>query len=94
PDPFPNAALEAAAAGCCVVASAHGGLPEMLRDGETGVLVAPGDAAALATAVAGLVDDPARREALGAAARADIRARFSRERMLDEVQALYDALLI
>ncbi|MCW3040752.1 MAG: hypothetical protein JWM31_2657, partial [Solirubrobacterales bacterium] len=35
PDPFPNAALEAAGAGCCVVASGHGGLPEMLRDGRT-----------------------------------------------------------
>ena len=43
PDPFPNAALEAAAAGCCVIASAHGGLPEMLDDGVTGLLVAPDD---------------------------------------------------
>jgi glycosyltransferase involved in cell wall biosynthesis len=94
PDPFPNAALEAAAAGCCVVASAHGGLPEMLRDGETGVLVAPGDAAALATAIAALADDPQRRSALGAAARADVRARFSNAAMLDAVQALYDELLI
>src|SRR5439155_20906267 len=51
PDPLPNSALEAAAAGCCVVASAHGGLPEILRDGETGVLVPPGDAAALAAAL-------------------------------------------
>lgn len=93
PDPFPNAALEAAAAGCCVVASAHGGLPEMLRDGETGVLVAPGDAAALATAIAGLADDPARREALGAAAAADVRERFSTAAMLAAVQDLYDELL-
>lgn len=93
PDPFPNAALEAAAAGCCVVASAHGGLPEMLDDGRTGLLVAPGDAAALATALAGVVDDPERREQLGAAARADVRERFSTARMLDAVQALYDELL-
>ncbi len=34
PDPFPNAALEAAAAGCCVVAANHGGLPEMIADGD------------------------------------------------------------
>ncbi len=93
PDPFPNAALEAAAAGCCVVASAHGGLPEMLRDGETAVLVAPGDAHLLAEALRPLVDDPDRRAALGAAAFADIRERFSTARMLDEVQALYDRLL-
>lgn len=93
PDPFPNAALEAAAAGCCVVASAHGGLPEMLRDDVTGVLVPPGDPATLAAALAALVDDPARRAALGEAAFADVRERFSTARMLDEIQALYDELL-
>lgn len=93
PDPFPNAALEAAAAGCCVVASAHGGLPEMLRDGETGVLVAPDDPHGLARVLAGLADDPVRREALGDAAREDIRRRFSTQLMLDRVQRLYDHLV-
>ena len=93
PDPLPNAALEAAAAGCCVVASDHGGLPEILRDGETGVLVPPRDAGALARAVADLVDDPARRERLAAAAAADVRERFAPARLLDEAQALYDRLL-
>ena len=77
PDPLPNAALEAAAAGCCVVAADHGGLPEILRDGATGVLVTPGDPAALAAALAGLRDDPAQRELLGAAAAADVRERFA-----------------
>lgn len=93
PDPFPNAALEAAAAGCCVVASGHGGLPEMLRHDETGVLVPPDDPAALSTAVAALADDPGRREALGAAAAADIAERFSTAQMLERVQSLYDLLL-
>ncbi len=93
PDPFPNAALEAAAAGCCVVASAHGGLPEMLRDGETGILVAPDDPHGLAQVLAGLADDPVRRKALGAAAREDIRRRFSTQLMLDRVQSLYDHLV-
>jgi glycosyltransferase involved in cell wall biosynthesis len=88
PDPLPNAAIEAAAAGCCVVGSAHGGLPEILRDGETGLLVPPGDPAALAAAIAG-----ADRERLGAAAAADVAQRFDPKRMLDEVQALYDTLL-
>ena len=77
PDPLPNAALEAAAAGCCVVASAHGGLPEILADGVTGLLVAPGDPAALAAALAELAADPAQRERLGAAAAQDARRRFS-----------------
>ncbi|MCW2958814.1 MAG: putative transferase, partial [Solirubrobacterales bacterium] len=84
---------EAAAAGCCVVASDHGGLPEMLQDGQTGVLVRPDDPAALAAALAALVDDPARRQALGAAAALDVNERFSAGRMLDRVQSLYDLLI-
>jgi glycosyltransferase involved in cell wall biosynthesis len=88
PDPLPNAAVEAAAAGCCVVASHHGGLPEILRHDETGLLVPPGDPAALAAAIAG-----ADRERLGAAAAADVAQRFAPERMLANVQALYDTLL-
>jgi glycosyltransferase involved in cell wall biosynthesis len=93
PDPLPGSAVEAAAAGCAVIAAAHGGLPEIIRDGETGVLVAPGDAGALAAAAAALLDDPARREALGAAAARDVRERFSPGRLLDAIQALYDELV-
>lgn len=93
PDPFPNAALEAAAAGCCVVASAHGGVTEMLADGRTGVLVPPGEAGALAGALAALREDPDRRAALGAAAAADVGRRFTTARLLGELQELYDRLL-
>jgi glycosyltransferase involved in cell wall biosynthesis len=92
PDPLPNTALEAAAAGCVVVAAAHGGLPEILRDGETGRLFAPGDAAGMARVIAGLLDDPGERERLGAAAAADVRARFSPSRLIAETQSLYDAV--
>jgi len=94
PDPLPNAALEAAAAGCCVVAADHGGLPEILTEGVTGRLVTPGDPAALARALAELRADPATRERLGAAAAADVRARFSAARMLEQVQDLYDRLVL
>jgi len=93
PDPLPNSALEAAAAGCCVVAADHGGLPEILSDGRTGRLVAPGDPAALATAIAQLRADPAQRERLGTAAAADVRERFAPARLLARTQALYDDLL-
>lgn len=93
PDPLPGAAIEAAAAGCAVVASAHGGLPEILTDGRTGRLVAPGDPAALARAAAELIDDAALRERLGAAAAADVRERFAPERLLAAVHELYDELL-
>ncbi|MDX6719747.1 MAG: hypothetical protein QOJ63_2001 [Solirubrobacteraceae bacterium] len=94
PDPLPNSALEAAAAGCCVVAADHGGLPEILRAGTTGLLVAPGDPAALAAALARLRADPAQRERLGAAAAADVRARFAAARLLARTQALYDDVLV
>ena len=93
PDPLPNAALEAAAAGCCVVAADHGGLPEILTDAVTGRLVPAGDPAALAGALAELRGDPAKRRRLGAAAAEDVRARFAAARMLERAQALYDQLV-
>lgn len=93
PDPLPGAAIEAAAAGCAVLASAHGGLPEIIRDRETGRLVAPRDPRALADAAAELLDDPRERDRLGAAAAVDVRERYSAPRLLDSVQALYDEVL-
>jgi glycosyltransferase involved in cell wall biosynthesis len=93
PDPLPNAALEAAAAGCAVVASAHGGLPEIIRDGVSGRLVTARDPAALARVAAELLGDPAERERLGAAAAADVRERFAPQRLVAAVQSLYDELL-
>lgn len=92
PDPLPGAAIEAAAAGCAVIAAGHGGLPEIIRDGATGRLVAPGDAPALARTAAALLDDPAERVRLGVAAAADVRERFAPARLLDALQALYDEL--
>ena len=73
PDPLPNSALEAAAAGLPLVAAAHGGLVEIVRDGETGLLVPPGDAAALAGALRRLAVDPGLRARLGEAAARDAR---------------------
>jgi glycosyltransferase involved in cell wall biosynthesis len=90
---LPNSALEAAAAGLPVVASDHGGLPEIVRDRETGRLVAPGDARALAAALRELADDPAAAERLGAAAAADVRERFSVPAMLAGLQGRYDRLV-
>jgi glycosyltransferase involved in cell wall biosynthesis len=92
PDPFPNSALEALTAGKPVVAAAHGGLPEMIKDGETGLLVEPGNPAALATALRRLADDPAQRNRMGQAAAADARNRFGVERMLDQIEAVYAQL--
>ncbi len=78
---FGVAALEAMSAGVPVVAYRVGGLPDVV--GDTGLLVAPFDAAAYADAVLALAGDPDRRAALGAAARARAVACFDRARAVD-----------
>lgn len=93
PEPLGLVALEAAAASQCVVGSDAGGLPEILTDGETGRLVPPGDARALACVLADLAADPDARARLGAAAAADVRRRFSAARLLEATQTLYDRVL-
>jgi glycosyltransferase involved in cell wall biosynthesis len=67
-DPFPLALLEGMALGRPIVASAVGGIPEMLVDGESGVLVPPADPEALARALVTLLEDGERRRRIGAAA--------------------------
>src|SRR5207248_772983 len=73
---FGLAALEAMSCGVPVVASRIGGLPEVVKDGETGLLVPPGDGGAFTIAATALLADPARREKMAKAARADALARF------------------
>jgi glycosyltransferase involved in cell wall biosynthesis len=80
---LPHSVVEAMARGLPVVATAVGGLPELLGDGS-GVVVAPGDAAALAEALGALHADPSRRAALSAASLARAR-RFRPEAQLAEL---------
>jgi phosphatidylinositol alpha-1,6-mannosyltransferase len=84
--------LEAAARGLPVVACASGGAVDAVADGETGVLVPPGDDAALADALAGLLSDPGRAKALGEAGRRRA-AEFSWRRHAAAVEALAAELL-
>ena len=86
---FGLAALEASAAGRPVVATDVASIPEVVADGQTGLLVAPGDVAALAAALVRLARDPAGRAAMGAAGRDRARDRFTLGRMADETLAVY-----
>jgi glycosyltransferase involved in cell wall biosynthesis len=81
--------LEAACFACPSVAPVVGGIPEVVEPGETGLLVPFGDTAAAARAVESLLADPARRKALGAAAKTRAMQRFSAEAILPQYEALY-----
>lgn len=82
--------VEAQACGLPVVASRFGGFPEVIDEGRTGLLVPPRDPAALAAAVRALLDDPARRRAMAAAA-PGWAAQFSWSAVADRVEAAYRA---
>jgi len=69
--------LEASAAGLPAVATSVGGIPDVIVDGTTGLLVPPGAAGALAARIVELLDDPGRRRAMGEAARARVRRDFT-----------------
>jgi glycosyltransferase involved in cell wall biosynthesis len=90
----PNGVIEAMAAGLPVVASATGGITELIDSGRNGVLVPPGNADALAAAIVGLLNDAGRAERLGAEARETIRRRYSFERMVDAFEQLYEQELM
>jgi starch synthase len=81
--------LEAMACGTAVVGSAVGGIPEVVADGRTGLLVPPDDPAALATALNALVGDGGRAAALGRAGRDRAVAEFGWQAVAAQTAALY-----
>lgn len=90
----PVALIEAGAAAKPVVATDVGGVAEVVRDGETGFVVPPGDVEALADRVGKVLDEPETARTLGLAGRAWVRERFSAERLVEDLAFLYEDLLV
>jgi glycosyltransferase involved in cell wall biosynthesis len=88
---LPLAAVESLAAGRPVVATAVDGTPEVVVEGETGLLVSPGDPAGLANALCRLLGDPAGRARLGRAGRARAMDLFDQRQQVRRTQELYTA---
>jgi glycosyltransferase involved in cell wall biosynthesis len=86
---LPVSLPEAMAAGVPVVASSVGGIPEIVSDGTSGLLVAPGDKASLERALRKLLTDAARAARIGAAGRETARLRFAPERALAPLEEIY-----
>lgn len=88
---LPLALAEAMGAGVPAVASEVGGVPELIRDGESGMLVPPGDPGMLAARITLLLSEASRASAMARAGRERVRAEFTLERMLGRFEALYQA---
>jgi len=85
--------LEALAMGRPVVASRVNGVPELIEDHKTGLLVPPRDPQALARAIRDMLSDPAAASKLGAAGRALVQERFTVDRMVANTTATFDAAM-
>ena len=84
--------LEGMACGKPVIGSRIGGIPEMVVEGETGVLFEPGDVAALRAILISLMADPGARRSMGQAARRRVEERYSLERHNEGVMAILSKL--
>ncbi len=94
PEEFSLVCLEAQSMMIPVIATGPGGASEVVVDGTTGLIVAPGDANALYEALVSLDDDPARRTAMGVAGRRHVEATFSRQRFAEGVTRELASLVV
>ncbi|MFA4991730.1 MAG: glycosyltransferase family 4 protein [Candidatus Omnitrophota bacterium] len=89
----PVSLIEAMAAGRPVVATKAGGVPDIVREGESGYLLDSGDEPGFAGRLSELIRDPSKRKAFGSFGRELVRSRFSKERLIKDTGRLYNNLL-
>jgi glycosyltransferase involved in cell wall biosynthesis len=92
-EPFGKVVIEAMAAGCPVVASHVGGIPEIVTSPQLGLLIPPDEPAALSAALLEYLTNPDRRRAVANSGYVSVRSRFGMAAMLHNLQALYDDVL-
>jgi len=92
-EPFGRVLLEAMAAEKAIVASRVGGIPEIVDDGETGILVPPGDTKKLAEAIISLIQNKSMREMMGKKGRKRVEEQFSIEKNVELTEKLYKKVL-
>jgi len=85
-DGLPNVLMEAQSQRLACIATNISGIPELIRDGETGLLVPPEDASALSAAIASLIDNPARRQALAEAGFTRLRGHFAMDAGINDLE--------
>jgi glycosyltransferase involved in cell wall biosynthesis len=90
-DGLPNVLMEAQSQRLACIATNISGIPELINDGETGLLVPPENAAELARAIRTLIEDPAKREALAAAGFTRLHAHFAMEAGIEDLQRRFAA---
>jgi starch synthase len=91
-EPFGISCLEAMAFGLPVVATNTGGLPDVVEDEVTGILVPPGDPDALASAILTLLKDPARARKMGKAGRERVLANFTADDVVRQMLRVYESV--
>ena len=93
PEPFGRVIIEGMAAGTPVVGTNAGAVPEIIEDKVTGLLVPPGDAGAMAEAIAWVLEHPQEAQAMRLAARRAVELRFTTERYVQGVERVYEEIL-
>lgn len=94
PEPFGQVVIEGMAAGLPVIATDGGGVQEIIRQGETGILVPMSDPALLASALQRLIEDPAKARRLAEAGRRHVTETFTARQTVARLEVIYDMLLV